>query len=282
MKQVMLSGGETLCYPYLYEIIKAASQYCGRTVIALSGYGLTREVFEKLVEAGVSDIAVSLNGSTDEINSLTRSGYNYAISALELLSENNYQNTTINWVMHSSNADDFENIIKIAEQYRAAKIEIIGLKPDSNKELISLPSKNQMIEIKNIILNYKGDVEICVEPCFSPMLALLCDTKLFGNLNRGEYKGCIAGRTTFCVNIDRSLSPCRHLNYRENFDTLKEYLDNSQVQNLIRQAELNKKEPCRSCRFTDNCRHCLAINAKLNGEIYIGNALCSIYSSNII
>ncbi len=106
VKQVMLSGGETLCYPHLYEVVKAAAKYCGRVVVALSGYGFTQEVFDRLVEAGVGNISVSLNGSTNEINSLTRGGYALAISALELLYKNNYPDTTINWVMHSNNTYD--------------------------------------------------------------------------------------------------------------------------------------------------------------------------------
>ena len=37
VKEVMLSGGETLCYPHIYELIQAAHTYCENVNIALSG-----------------------------------------------------------------------------------------------------------------------------------------------------------------------------------------------------------------------------------------------------
>ena len=63
VKYVMLSGGETLCYPHIYELIEAAVKYCGFANVALSGYKFTQEVYEQLLKAGVSGIFISLNGS---------------------------------------------------------------------------------------------------------------------------------------------------------------------------------------------------------------------------
>ena len=276
VKEVMLSGGETLCYPDLYEVVSAARRYCGGANVALSGYGFTQEVYERLVSAGITGIYISLNGSTPEINSLTRDGYELAISALQRLKLNEFQNTTVNWVMHSSNADDFANVLKIAEKYKVANLTVMAVKPDSKNEIKTLPSREQMEHVKTIIKNNKSNVRIFIESCFSPMLALFCDTRLFGNFNVGKNKGCGAGRTTFSVNVDGKLSPCRHLEYFETFETLEDYIELSEIQKNIRNLEENKKEPCNKCRFTDYCRHCLAINAKIHGELYIGNEFCPI------
>lgn len=279
VKEVMLSGGETLCYPHLYEVIKAAKECCGAVNVALSGVGFNKNTLFKLIEAGVTGIYVSLNGSTKEINSVSRDGFEFAINALELLRENQYGNTTINWVMHSSNADDFVNIIKIAEDYKVRNIAILGLKPDSNHTLPSYPTKDQMLNLKKTIRAYRGKCCIQIESCFSPMLALFNDTKLFGNFNVSEYKGCCAGRTTVSVSVDGFLSPCRHLDYFETYRSLQEYMDRSEIQSRIRTLKDTRNNPCNICRLKNYCRPCLAINAKLNNDLYYGFAQCPIFES---
>ena len=207
VKYVMLSGGETLCYPHLQDVVRTAHTYCGFVNVALSGYLFSQEVFDSLLEAGVSGIYISLNGSTKEVNTLSRDGFDLAISALELLQKNHYSNTTINWVMHSSNSDDFNNILVLAEKYDVANLTIMALKPDSKHTLSTLPSFNQMLAVRDCIRNYRGPVNLLVESCYSPMLALVRDTKLFGNMNRGKHMGCSAGRNTFTVNVDGLLEP---------------------------------------------------------------------------
>jgi len=274
VQQVMLSGGETMCYPHLYDVIRASKEYCGIPNVALSGYRFTQDVYDKLIDAGVGGIYISLNGSTKEINALTRDGYELAISALELLKINHYPNTTINWVMHSNNADDFSNMINLAEKLEVANLVIIGLKPDSKHMLPTLPTLTQMKEVVKVLQNHKGHTKIYIESCYSPLLALASDTKLFGNMNVGRNKGCGAGRTAFSVNVDGLLSPCRHLDYFEQWDSMEDYWNNSPILQQIRKLEENREEPCTSCKFCNYCRHCLAINSKLKNRLYIGNEHC--------
>lgn len=274
VKDVMLSGGETMCYPHLYEVIRAVKQCCVTPNVALSGFAFDQAAYEKMIDTGVGGIFISLNGSTKEINAQTRDGFHLAISALELLQRNQYSNTTINWVMHSSNADDFLNIVELAEQYDVANIVIIGVKPDSSHTLYTLPSAEQMRAVSHIVRSHEGNTKIYIESCFSPMLALTSDTKLFGNMNVGKSKGCGAGRTAFSVNVDGMLSPCRHLDYFEKWNTLEEYWNSSPILRKIRTLEEHKKEPCISCKFCNYCRHCLSINSKLNGDLFIGNEFC--------
>lgn len=279
VKDVMLSGGETLCYPHLCEVVAAAKKYCGTANVALSGYNFSQKKYEELLNAGVGGIFISLNGSTEQINSLSRDGYQLAINALRLLHKNQYDNTTINWVMHSNNADDFANILFLAETYNVAHLTVMAVKPDSKNQLKTIPSREQMLAVKEIIHSYKGKTKIYVESCFSPMLALLCDTKLFGNLNVGKNRGCCAGRSTFSVSVDGKLSPCRHLEYYESYRCLQDYFEQSPIQNTIRSLEQNTREPCLSCKYSYNCLHCLAINSKINNQMFFGNAYCPIYET---
>ncbi|MDR1642952.1 MAG: radical SAM protein [Clostridiales bacterium] len=276
VKNVMLSGGETLCYPYLLDVVSAAAKCCVTANVALSGFGFTERALDSLVGAGVGGIFISLNGSTEEINSLTRDGFSLAVSALGILKESGYPNTWINWVMHSSNACDFLNVVALAEEYSVKSLVVMAAKPDSSHQLATAPTRAQMLSISQTIKTYKGNARIYVEECFSPMLALVKDTKLFGNFNTGENKGCMAGRSSFCVNVDGMLSPCRHLDYFEKFERLDDYWNNSEILSQIREAENSKEEPCVSCRFGDYCRPCLAMNSKMKGGLFFGHDTCSL------
>jgi len=277
VKQVHLSGGETMCYPYLYELIECAAVNWGEVNVALSGYKFDSMVLNKLINSGVSGIFISLNGSTKEINELTRDGYELAINALKCLSENNFDNTYLNWVMHSNNCDDFLNMISLAEKYKVKNLVILSFKPDSNKELLTFPSGEQIRMIASQIKSYSGTVKIGVETCFSQMLAVLLDTPLFGNLNVGANKGCRAGKYNYCINVDGYYSPCRHLDYYENYDSLEEYLNKSTVIKQIEEVEKSKREPCNKCKYSDYCKPCLAVNSKMNNDIYIGHKICSLW-----
>ncbi len=278
VEEVMLSGGETLCYEHLFELISEASKLGLKANVALSGVGFSQLVYDRLIASGVAGIFISLNGSTEKINALTRDGYSFAVAALRLLKENNYINTTINWVMHSSNADDFENIVNLAEQYNVANVVIIGVKPDSKHALLTIPTKEQIMRIKNFIISHKGKTRVFIESCNSPLLTYVCDTRLFGNMNVGKNRGCGAGRNTFSVNVDGLLSPCRHLDYFEKAASLKEYISNSSIIHALQQRIVEPaNEPCYSCRFQDNCIPCAAINSKLEGNLDRSFNSCPVY-----
>lgn len=278
VEEVMLSGGETLCYDRLFELIAEVSKLGLKSNVSLSGAGFTQTVYNNLINAGITGIFISLNGSVEEINSQTRDGFSYAISALKLLYDNGYDNATLNWVMHASNADDFENVVELAERFHVANIVVLGVKPDSKHSLSTLPSHEQIKKIKKVILYHKGHTKILVESCFSPLLTYVCDTRLFGNMNVGKHRGCGAGRNTFSVNVDGLLSPCRHLDYYEKVTNLAEYAQKSKtIQRLQEMMREKPEEPCANCRFNANCIPCAAINSKLNGRLYRGFENCPVF-----
>ena len=279
VKNVELSGGETLCYPYLAEIVSFARKNGVAPNIAISGYNFTQRVYDSLMDAGVNSIFVSLNGSSNSINSLTRDGFNLALSALKLLKNNHHANTFINWVMHENNVADFSNLMKTAEELQVKGVVILALKPTSSLSLETLPDIDQMKTICDIVNHSTGtgNTRIYIETCYSPLLAMARETKFLGNLNTGYYKGCAAGLSTFSVNVDGFLSPCRHLDYFEQFETLEQYWNRSKT--LIKLRELANSEPtslCSNCRYKNNCRPCYASVSKLEGMLYRGNPYCPV------
>lgn len=270
---VNLSGGETMCYPWLFDVIRRARDNDIEPDVALSGFGINDRTLGQLLDAGVNGIYVSLNGPTEAINSHTRDGYGLAVTLLELLRERGFDNTYINWVVHDSNADLLPEMLQLGEKYGIHGLMVMAFKPDSQNALPSLPSADQMKRLADQIRSYDGPLDLNIESCYSSLRALT-GKSFFGNSNRGPFMGCGAGRDSFSVAMDGRLSPCRHIELYEEWDHISEYWEKSPVLKQIRQAQRNPAEPCRSCRFSDACRHCMAVNLKLHGILSRGDATC--------
>ncbi|MBR0400737.1 MAG: radical SAM protein [Mogibacterium sp.] len=275
VSEVNLSGGETLCYPHLTELIRECSRLGLKSNIALSGAYVTERRLNEFIDAGVSRIFVSLNGSTREINEKTRDGYELAINTLELLQAMNYSKTVINWVMHECNADDFPEMIRLAERYGASRLVVMVFKPDSSHQLSSYPTKEQICAVAEQIRQYRGDVAVGPEVCFSQMCTLV-KRSFFGSLNYGVFRGCGAGRDGISVTVDGKLTPCRHLEIEEEYDHIMDYWNDSPFLAKLRSVEEERREPCRGCKWENNCLPCMAVGMKLHGELNYGMAECPI------
>lgn len=276
VSHVELSGGETMCYPHLLEIVAEARKAGVVPSIAISGWHFDAEILNRLTDAGIGTIYVSLNGSTKEKNAASREGYEYAIHALEVLAQNKFPETYINWVMHRGAVEDLGGMIRLAEQYHAAGILIIDPKPTSAGMLETSPTPAQMREVAEHVRHNQSGIDLLVQHCFSPLLALSKENKLWGNLNRGVYKGCTAGICSFSVNVDGLFSPCRHLDYFEKWDSVEEYWTQSKILENIRQLDRDREEPCASCQYEKYCRPCLAVNSKIKGKLALGNPFCEL------
>ena len=275
---VSLSGGETLCYPYLEEVIRTGSQLGLEINVALSGYNFTKEKLNSLINAGVSRIYISLNGSTEQINNRSRNGFALAMNALKILADNRYENTCMNWVMQDFNTEDFQNVVATAELYNVKNLVVLGLKPTSRNELEHYPSKKQIRDVAEFICAYKGKVHIRVEPCYSSLNAVLKEISNGLSIHSPVYRGCLAGQGIVSVNVDGKIAPCRHLDIPENYQTLVEYWNDSPILKNIRKAADSVEEPCKSCGYNDECLHCLAINYSGRKMICYGFEECPIYS----
>ena len=273
VQNVNLSGGETMCYSHLTELVAKCHELGMCANIAVSGYGITKDKLTELIDAGVGGIFVSLNGSTEEINRKTRDGYELAIHTLILLKELGYEKTVLNWVMHSYNADDFPEYVKLAETYRVSKIAVMAFKPDASHQLISFPSREQMEKVAAFIKGYRGPVHLEAEECFSQMRALVGRSFLM-NKNTGISRGCGAGRDGFSIDVDGRLTPCRHLDFPESNLSIRDYWENSSFVRTLRRVEEQKEEPCSACEYQRNCLPCMAVSVKLHYRIGMGMAEC--------
>jgi pyrroloquinoline quinone biosynthesis protein E len=261
---INLSGGETLVYPHLNELLAKIKEKKLHSAIAVSGWNLNREKLEELIFAGVNYIFISLNGSKESVNKLSRDGYEYALSAMRLLASETRIKKGINWVARNDNIDDFPKLVELAEKYGFNSIVILENKPDLNGNVISLPEEEKLKQLAKFVREYSlenSDMAIIVEECYSPLRALLGKTWI-GNRNRGDFRGCTAGRTTAALDVDGNWMPCRHIFKAEFYGSLEEYWSDSKVLEELRNHEDNRDINCLECDLKDACLPCRAAGDK--------------------
>ena len=278
---INLSGGETLVYPYLTELLELISIKGLTSAIAISGWGFDQTRLKELKKAGVDEIYVSLNGSNPEINALSRDGYDMAVKALRLLQEYQQADYYINWVARNDNVEDFPNLVQLAQIFGVKGIVILESKPDASYVLQATLSKDNFLMLANYLKNHdQQTIRIEVEPCFSPLRAYI-NNAYFWNRNTGVNKGCGAGRNAMAVDVDGNLIPCRHLLYSEPYERIEDYWYHSEVLNKLREYEEHKEEPCKHCYLTNNCISCRATADKVEKNLFSGNHYCTIGGTEI-
>ena len=279
VSNINLSGGETMLYPHLHRLIEECRDLGLCSSIALSGYGLDESSLQKLIDSGVDYIFISLNGSTEEVSNKTRDGFEFAINALELLKRFEFPKTSVNWVAHSENIADFRNVVLLCSELKVMQLMVMLFKPDSSFRMDSAPGEEDFCSLAEDIKQLRVELPnliIDVESCYSPLLAYL-GQKFFGNMNRGVAKGCVAGRDAASLNVDGLFIPCRHLDFDEDYDDLRDYWQNSEVLQTLRTVEENPGPPCNNCEFSNFCLPCLAVNAKMHGKIEKSNKDCFLH-----
>lgn len=272
--QIAFGGGEPLLYPRLVEAVSAVNSYGMSSTVTTGGAGLNKDYLQKLIDAGINHIQISLNGSTPEINSRSRDGYKEAIEALSLLKSQKLS-YGINWTARRDNLEEFPSMIYLARQYRVKNINILRLKPDrkgSFKEQILSPS--EFIRLGEYIKKYslKGPV-IKIDSSFSSLLCWIYS-------DRHLPAGCGAGRYFMSVDMYGNFRACSHMTYGEKYDTIIDYWYESAFLNKLRIPE-DIGEPCSICLNFNKCRGCRVICKDLYGDFYGGETGCPAYKSFI-
>lgn len=271
IKNIAFSGGEPLVYPYLVDVISYATKLGLYSAVATSGYGLDKNKIDELEGAGISQIYISLNGSTKEIHNKSRDAFEESIKALKLLRASNIK-YAINWVARKDNAKDFGNLVKLAKEYEVSQIAILVLKPDSKYQIDNYLNDEEFFDLARLLRKYNDrDLPIYVESCYSNLRAYL-----LSNRNKGIMAGCTAGRYLMAIDVEGRFMPCRHLPFPEKYPSIKEYWNDSATLRKLRVIEENIKDPCRNCKYMKNCLSCRATSIKLYDDFYAGDKMCPV------
>jgi PqqA peptide cyclase len=123
-----LTGGEPVSRTDIEELVRVARESGLYSNLITSGLGLSRQRLDRLVKAGLDHIQLSFQDSVEEsanIFSGTKA-YRYKLRVANWIREHDIA-FTINIVVHRSSLDRLEELIELAEQLEADKLEIANV-----------------------------------------------------------------------------------------------------------------------------------------------------------
>lgn len=151
---VLFSGGEPLQRPDLPELVAAAREAKLYTNLITSGLGLTRNRAEQLRSAGLDSVQISFQADSEPLaDSIAGvAAHTRKCGAARLVRELGLP-LTFNVVLHRQNLGRLENLIELAEELGAERLELANTQfygwAFSNKELL-LPTRSQLEEADRI------------------------------------------------------------------------------------------------------------------------------------
>ena len=146
----VLTGGDPIKRPDLFELIEYAGEVGVRVSLTPSATPLlTREVVHRLKQAGLARLALSLDGSNEEVHDVFRGmsgSFERTMEAIEWANEAGLP-VQINTTFSRRNADDFDQIAALMEKKKITLWSVFFLVPMGRGKLDDLLSAAEFEEI---------------------------------------------------------------------------------------------------------------------------------------
>jgi len=284
---LILSGGEPLLKPDIYDIIKYSSKKI-RTLLATEGTMVTPEAAKKIKEAGIVKVSISLDGSNAQIhdNFRGRAGaFDLAIKGIENIIKAGLP-VQINSAVTKRNMKDLPGIIKLVEKLGADAFHIFLLVPTGRgKEMIEDELTPEEYEnVLSWLIEEKKKTKINIKatcaPHFNRILRQGKEMPVMPKLPPGMEnlnKGCLGGIAVMFIGANADVLPCGYLpakagNLRK--QKLKDIWENSPVFNELRNRKLLTGK-CGVCEYVNVCGGCRARGLTNNGNYMSEEPYCS-------
>lgn len=265
--QLAVGGGEPLLYSRLIEFLKYASSYGFLINITTNGSLINKELVNE-VKQYLNSIQISLNGSTELINSKTRDKRSFkdAIKAIEILKSSNIE-VGINYLLFTESLSDLSGIAKLIKNLGVKRIIIIRPKtieeyPENYPQLV----REQIFKMREIY----PLIEVRVDCGFSA---------LFNNISPIELSkhgifGCQAGKDFLILKPDGYFYPCCFLDepgFKPDQDLESNYYRMLSYLDTIKKARVGN---CVQCKIADNCFGCRGIVRLISNKIMDSDPIC--------
>jgi AdoMet-dependent heme synthase len=297
---LIITGGEPLTRPDVYEIALYSSSLGLRTVLATCGHFLNDETVSKLVEAGVSRISISLDGASavthDQFRG-TPGAFEATLSGIAA-ARRNHLDFQINSTLTVLNIAELESIHDLALSLGAVGFHPFLLVPvGRGKELAGLaipPEEYEKTLVKIAHIAETSPLEI--KPTCSPHFTRIClqmkntqskslsVSRIGLNCEKGHSvskgnksiitRGCLGGHGFVFISHRGKVQICGFLdseagNLRKTGYNLQEIWNSAPLFREIRDKTLYKGK-CGICEYFTICGGCRARAYYSSGD-YLGD-----------
>jgi radical SAM protein with 4Fe4S-binding SPASM domain len=289
---VVLSGGEPLLRPDVFDIARYGTAKGLRMCLATNGTLVTAETCEKIKDAEIKMVSLSLDGSTPETHDNFRNqqgAFAGTMEAIRLFNE--YK---IPFLVNSSftlrNRHEIADIYKLVKGLGATAWYMFMIVPTGRGEDIMEELIPEDIYEEILDWHYrveKQDNDLLMRPTCAPHYYRLVREKVReegGTFKRrnlkfstGGSKGCLAGQLICLIDVDGEVQPCSYFPKSSGniFQLgLKEIWENSELFLSLRDFK-SYKDNCGQCEYVSVCGGCRARAYAVTGDYLAQEPYCS-------
>jgi heme b synthase len=287
---VILTGGEPLLRPDIFEIASYGTRKGLRMVMAPNGTLITESIAEKLARAGIQRISISLDGPTKESHDEFRGvngAFEGAIRGIKLAKAAGIE-FQINTTVTKANLGEIPRIQELAVQLGAVAHHIFLLVPTGRGKYIldQEITAEQYERTLNWFYDQRENTPLQLKATCAPHYyrILRQRAKEEGKTVTFEThgldaltRGCLGG-TGFCFVSHRGVvQPCGFLDVDCGNVTQKPFAEiwnNSDVFQSLRNFD-NLKGKCGKCEYRKVCGGCRARAYEATGDFLAEEPLCT-------
>lgn len=278
---VILTGGEPMERPDIYELIQHGRKLGLRIVMATCGYLIDEQAVARLKKAGVTALSLSLDGSHAETHDKFRQSpgaFDAVVRAAGLV-RNAKMRFQINTTLCKTNIEEVRGIIELAKRLGAYCFNAFILVPTGRAEKMAdeLLDPIRYDVLLNELLRLKIESTIEVRVTCGPQFTRVCERAKEKNLV-DQVHGCMGGRGFAFISYRGDVQTCGFLdisagNLVKNRYNFGKIWTKSKFLNEIRDTSAYKGA-CGECEYLSMCGGCRARAYAITGDYLAGDPIC--------
>lgn len=257
---LILSGGEPLLRDDIYDLIRYGASKGFRMGLGSNGSLINDEAAEKLKDAGLKTVSISLDSSVPERHDEFRGvkgSWQKAVNAITALKRRGVL-VQVNTTVTQQNHGEIDEIMSLAERLGVENFHLFFLVPTGRGVKLADVSPALYESMIKSVFAKTGKHRLNVRPSCAPQFMRIA--KDMGLDMRQWIRGCIAGLYYCRVYPNGDITPCPYLpvklgNIREK--AFGEIWLNSEVFKNLRDFE-RLKGKCGACDYRSICGGCRA------------------------
>jgi heme b synthase len=286
---VVLSGGEPLYRPDIFDIASFASGKGLKVALATNATLVTPEIARRIKEAGISRVSVSLDGATSSTHDTFRAvagSFERAIKGFMNIKDTGVD-LQINTTVTKHNVNELPEILDLAIGLGACALHIFMLVPTGCGLTIKDEQMLPAVEYERVLewfYEKSKEVNINLKATCAPHYFRIMRQKRGGHAAghsvRGGMeaitKGCLAGSGVFFVSYKGDVFPCGYLPvYCGNVlkENIKDIWEESEVFARLREPGMLKGK-CGMCEYRVICAGCRARAYSEEGDYLAEEPYC--------
>ena len=257
---LILSGGEPLLRPDIYELINYGSKKGLKMGLGSNGSLIDQEAARKLKDAGIATVSISLDSHIPEQHDDFRGvegSWDKAVQAIKALRKNNVL-VQVNTTLTQQNYSQIDDIMSFAENIGVENFHLFFLVPTGRGvKLTDISAQKYEDMITNTFAKVARH-KLNVRPSCAPQFMRIA--KNMGLDMRMWIRGCMAGLNYCRIYPNGDVTPCPYLpiklgNIREK--SFKEIWTNAELFKALRSTD-SLKGKCGVCEYKSLCGGCRA------------------------